>query len=86
MIYTAKVIYDKDTTYTTNPPEVTFVGEKMYTTGEVARLLGVDYVTVARWARDGKIKAVRTPGGHWRIPESEVKRLLGEKGGRDDAR
>ena len=55
--------------------------EKMYSTGEVARLLGVDYATVARWARTGKIKAIRTVGGHWRIPESEVKRLLNIKNG-----
>ena len=60
--------------------------EKMYSTGEVAEMLGVDYATVARWARTGKIKAIRTVGGHWRIPESEVKRLLNQDRGGEGGR
>jgi len=43
---------------------------------EVCRLLGVSYVTLRRWIKEGKIKAVQTLGGKYRIPESEVKRLL----------
>ena len=43
---------------------------------EICRLLGVSYVTLRRWIKEGKIKAVQTLGGKYRIPESEVKRLL----------
>ncbi len=43
---------------------------------EACRLLGVSYVTLRRWIKEGKIRAVQTPGGKYRIPESEVKRLL----------
>lgn len=36
-------------------------------------------MTVRRWIKAGKIRAKRTVGGEYRIPESEIKRLLGEK-------
>lgn len=38
---------------------------------------GVDRATVGRWVKAGKVKAWRTPGGQYRIPESEVERLRG---------
>ncbi|HDM92516.1 MAG TPA: helix-turn-helix domain-containing protein [Candidatus Korarchaeota archaeon] len=40
-------------------------------------LLGVSTTTLRRWIYAGKVRAVRTQEGHFRIPESEVKRLLG---------
>ena len=51
---------------------------KLYRTGKVAEMLGVHKVTVIRWIKQGKIRAVRI-GKEFRIPEDEVKRLLGEK-------
>lgn len=48
---------------------------KMYRTGKVAEMLGVHKVTVIRWIKQGKIKAVRI-GREFRVPEDEVKRLL----------
>lgn len=47
----------------------------MYRTGKVAEMLGVNKVTVIRWIKQGKIKAVRI-GREFRIPEDEVMRLL----------
>jgi len=44
--------------------------EKLYTTGEVAKIFGVSYVTVKKWAYSGKIKYIKTPGGKYRYPES----------------
>lgn len=35
-------------------------------------------MTVNRWEKDGKIKAVWTPGGHRRFSESEINRLMGK--------
>ena len=45
---------------------------KLYSPQEVGRLFKVDPRTVGRWAQTGKIKAVRTPGGHTRFPEHAI--------------
>lgn len=52
---------------------------KLYPMHEAVKILGVSLKTLQRWDNDGKIKAIRTPGGRRRIPESEIKRLLGEE-------
>jgi len=44
---------------------------------EVAPLFGVSVSTVTRWARVGLLRAVRTPGGHYRFPEDETRRAAG---------
>jgi len=54
------------------------VGERLLTPGEVAALFRVDPKTVTRWATAGRIGSIRTPGGHRRFRESEVKALLAE--------
>jgi len=48
--------------------------EKLYTTGEVAKIFGVSYVAVKKWAYSGKIKYIKTPGGKYRYPESEIQK------------
>lgn len=52
------------------------MAEKLLTPGEVAELFRVNAKTVARWARSGKITAIRTLGGHRRFREEEVRALL----------
>jgi excisionase family DNA binding protein len=52
------------------------MAEKLLTPGEVAELFRVNAKTVARWARSGKITAIRTLGGHRRFREDEVRALL----------
>src|ERR1700712_4061890 len=42
------------------------------TPAEVAAMLFVDPKTVTRWARAGKLDAIRTPGGHRRYRRSDV--------------
>jgi len=42
---------------------------------EVCQRLGISYATLSRWVREGKIKAIRTAGGKFRVPESEVRRI-----------
>ncbi len=44
---------------------------------EAAQLVGVSYPTLKQWIYNGKIKSVKTAGGHHRIPKSEVERLVG---------
>lgn len=45
---------------------------------EVAALFRVEPITVVRWARKGKIRVIKTPGGETRYPEKEVLALLGQ--------
>ncbi|MCX7705408.1 MAG: response regulator [bacterium] len=47
-----------------------------YTTGEVARILNCSRVTVFHWILNGKIPAIRTAGGHYRIPKNNIEKLL----------
>jgi len=42
---------------------------------EVCQRLGISYSTLSRWVREGRIRAVRTAGGVFRVPESEVRRI-----------
>jgi molybdopterin-binding protein len=48
----------------------------LLTPREAALRLGISYPTVKQWLYHGKLKAVKTPGGHYRIPESELDSLL----------
>jgi excisionase family DNA binding protein len=47
-------------------------GEDLLKPWEVARLFRVDAKTVSRWQQEGKLDAIRTPGGHRRFRKSEV--------------
>lgn len=47
-------------------------GKKLYTTHEVAKLLGVTPITVIRWIESGKFKCFTTVGGHRRISHDEL--------------
>lgn len=57
---------------------------------EASRLLSLSRPTLMQWIRDGRIRSERTPGGHHRIPQSEIDRLghsvaRASRGGADDA-
>jgi len=51
------------------------LSERYLSTREFARVLGVSRVTVIKWIKKGKITAYSVHG-KWRIPCSEVERLL----------
>ena len=51
---------------------------------EAANILGVSYPTLKQWIYHGKIKTAKTPGGHHRVPESEIDRLIPKKLDRGD--
>jgi molybdopterin-binding protein len=43
---------------------------------EATLQLGISFPTIKQWIYARKIKSVRTAGGHHRIPQSEIDRLL----------
>ncbi len=54
----------------------TQTAQELLTPQEVATLFGVDPKTVTRWARAGRLNAIRTLGGHRRYLGSEVRALI----------
>ncbi|HZI39563.1 MAG TPA: BldC family transcriptional regulator [Acidimicrobiia bacterium] len=48
----------------------------LLTPAEVAVLFRVNPKTVTRWARAGKISAIRTLGGHRRFRRDEIEAVL----------
>jgi excisionase family DNA binding protein len=54
------------------------VPEALLTPAEVAALFRVNPKTVTRWARAGKLTAIRTLGGHRRFRASEIQRCFRE--------
>jgi len=52
--------------------------ERYLSTREFAKIMGVSRVTVIKWIKSGKIVAYNVHG-RWRIPYSEIEKLL--KGG-----
>lgn len=53
----------------------------LLTVREAARRLGVSYPTLKQWIYKGTARTSRTAGGHHRIVDSEVERLLAPRGG-----
>ena len=43
---------------------------------DAAVQLQISYPTIKQWIYQRKLRAVKTPGGHYRIPQSEIDRLL----------
>ena len=54
----------------------------LLTVREAARRLGVSYPTVKQWIYKGSVRTSRTAGGHYRVSELEIDRLLAPKGPR----
>jgi molybdopterin-binding protein len=52
---------------------------KLLTPREASEVLGVGYTTLKQWIYARKLRSVKTAGGHHRIPESEIDRLLPRK-------
>ncbi len=52
--------------------------DALLTPSEVAAMFRVNPKTVTRWARAGKLNAIRTLGGHRRFKASEIRACLEE--------
>lgn len=48
----------------------------LLTPREAALQLRISFPTIKQWIYNRKIRSAKTPGGHHRIPQSEVDRLL----------
>ena len=48
----------------------------LLTVRTAADRLGVGYSTLKRWVHAGRVRTTRTQGGHHRVSESEIERLL----------
>jgi excisionase family DNA binding protein len=53
--------------------------DRLLTPAEVAKLFYVDPKTVSAWAKTGKLRCIKTPGGHRRFYEADVLALLEPK-------
>lgn len=47
---------------------------------DAAQILGISYSTLKQWLYRGKLRSVKTAGGHHRIPEAELDRYLHRAG------
>lgn len=50
--------------------------KRPYTTGEIASLCHVTINAVKKWIASGKLKAFRTPGGHYRVNREDFLEFL----------
>jgi excisionase family DNA binding protein len=54
------------------------VTERLLSSGEAARLIGISRESLTRWAREGKVTpAMVTPGGQYRWRLDDLRRQLG---------
>jgi molybdopterin-binding protein len=52
----------------------------LLTVRQAAERLGVGYSTLKQWIYKGTVRTARTGGGHHRVPETEVERMLASQG------
>jgi molybdopterin-binding protein len=58
--------------------------EELLKLRDAALQLGISFPTIKQWIYKKKLRSIRTAGGHHRIPESEVDRLLFRTRGRTE--
>jgi molybdopterin-binding protein len=56
--------------------EIIVAAEKMFSPREASMVLGISYATLKLWIYKGKIRTIKTAGGHHRIPESQLDKFL----------
>jgi molybdopterin-binding protein len=50
--------------------------DNLMTPREASRMMGISYPTIKKWILDGKLKTVRTPGGHHRLSEASLRPFI----------
>ena len=56
--------------------EMTGTRSNLMTPREASRMMGISYPTIKKWILDGKLKTVRTPGGHHRLSEASLRPFI----------
>ena len=59
--------------------------DELLTSAEVAERFGVDQRTAVLWAKRGRLRALRTPGGQHRFRAAEIESLLKSNNGESTA-
>ncbi len=54
------------------------MGEILFTTNDAANMLRVDKSTIKRWTDEGKLKCLRTPGGHRKFKSDDLYSFMAE--------
>ncbi len=54
--------------------------DRWFTLGQACRVLNVDESTLRRWADAGQVRTFRTPGGHRRFAEVDVRAIVQGRG------
>lgn len=49
---------------------------QLFTPREASRMLGISYPAIKKWILEGRIKTVRTPGGHHRLSRGALRPFL----------
>ncbi len=61
---------------------VQWLGMELLKLRDAARILNISYPTLKQWIYRGKLRSIKTPGGHHRIAQSEIDRLTNSNRGR----
>jgi molybdopterin-binding protein len=69
-----RVVSDRGDTLLEDPREGSDMA--LLTVRAAAEQLGVAYSTVKRWVHSGRVRTTRTEGGHHRVSDAEIDRLL----------
>lgn len=71
-----RIVIASRPSYSLAEPTSSISMPELHTPRDAAQVLGISYASLKQWIYQGKLKSVQTPGGHHRIPESEIDRLL----------
>ena len=66
---------------TTSAPQTPRQAVRWVSLGKACRLVGVNETTLRRWADAGQLRSYRTPGGHRRFAEEDLRSLLSGRSG-----
>jgi excisionase family DNA binding protein len=59
--------------------------KEMLTPREAARVLGISYPTIKNWILSGRLKTIKTPGGHHRVAFRSLKPFLAKDALKSDS-
>lgn len=52
--------------------------QRLYSTEDISNMLSVAKTTVKRWTAEGKLQCIKTPGGHRKFKDSDVRHFMSQ--------